>query len=183
MSKSNERYALKATATRNREERIAAIVHGMVFEHKKLVEIAADLNMTPHALSMWKYYHRDEVESAITEAIAEVKQVRAGAALTLRAGMSEKVDRALETFDKILDGNAGIAADATVKLKAAVKIVDYVDPPTKGGNTVNLNVFSEKSASLLRALNDEDLTPRKPLPRGRVIDAEEAEIVEEGEEE
>ena len=160
-----------------REARVERIVTARIFEHKSSKEIAADVGLTPNAFRAWCWRHRDELNDAMSEAIEGVKRARAGAALTLRAGMSKKVDTVLGVFDEVLAGTSDLGAKDTARIRAAAKVIDYVDPPAKSGNVVNVNVFSDKATELLQAVANEDLTPRKPLPRPREIDTE-AEIVE-----
>jgi hypothetical protein len=168
-------------ARRLREERIEKVAHARIFEHKRNKVIAAELGITYDTFRNWCWRFRAELDAAITAAIDEVKQVRAGAALSLRAGMSEKVDDAMDVVGQVMAGTVDKPAKDAARLKAATTVIDYVDPPQKGGNTVNVNVFSEKAAALLKSVASQDLTPRKPLPRPREIEAE-AEIVEEDDE-
>jgi predicted urease superfamily metal-dependent hydrolase len=167
----------RAVAALARQARIERIVTARIFEHKQNKEVAAEVGLTPGAFRAWCWRHRAELDEAMTEAIDGVKRARAGAALALRAGMSRKVDKALNVFDQVLEGTADPGAKDTARMKAAAKVIDYIDPPARSGNVVNVNMFSDKATMLLKAVASQDLTPRKPLPRPREIDVE-AEIVE-----
>ena len=167
-----------------RDERIALVVLATIFEHKRAKDIAAELNITPGTLACWKWAHREELDAALSEAVNQVNQTRAGAALSIRLGLANEADEAVKTVGSVMRGTAGDAALATSKLKAAFGVVDHIDPPSKGGNTVNVNVFSEKAVGLMRSLNEQDLTPRRPrvLPKGNVVDAVEVEVIDTKEE-
>jgi hypothetical protein len=166
------RHVISQTRQAAAMARALHIAKAVVFERKGDREIAEELGISREALWNWKCRHRDLLDETFEAAIAQVKEIQAAAALTLRAGMSEKVDKALDVFDEVLAGTPDKPAKDTARLKAASKVIDYVDPPQKGSSTVNVNVFSEKATALLRSVASQDLTPRKPLPRPREIDVD-----------
>jgi hypothetical protein len=163
-----------------RDLRIEHVAHARVLQHKKAVDIAKDLNISVNTLNNWMVRHRNQLDAAMAAKIEEVKQMRASAALEIRAGLSDNVGDALKVVKDVLAGTSDKAAKDAARAKVAFGVIDHVDPPSRGKTTVNLNVFSEKATRLLQSVAGQDLTPRKPLPRPRDIESE-AELVEEEE--
>jgi hypothetical protein len=175
MSAARAGHIEKAKITR--ENRLAAVAHMQIMEHKKGPDIAAALGIKHSTFKRWCWIYRTELDEAKAEVMLEVKRARAGAALAIRAGLAEEAEHAVDALSDVVQGKFEKAADGMARVKAATTIIDRVDPPAKSGGVVNINVFSDKATQLHRAVAAEDLTPRVPLPRPRDIEVE-GEIVE-----
>jgi hypothetical protein len=151
--------------------RALQIATAVVFEKKSDKQIAEELGISRESLWNWKSRHRELLDATFEAAIAEVKEIQAGAALKLRLALAEQVDEAVKVLHDVLRGTGDTPARDNVRLKAAIKLIDYLDPtPDEAVPAVSSPTFSPKATELLLAVASQDMTPRRPITQTVPVD-------------